>query len=58
MLEGILGILHLIVFIWALLSILKSGASTGAKLLWALLVLLLPLVGLIIWFLAGPKGNV
>jgi len=58
MLEGILGILHLIVVIWAVLSILKSGASTGAKLLWSLLVLLLPLVGLIIWFLAGPKGNV
>lgn len=58
MLEGIIGILHLIVVIWAVLSILKSGASTGAKLLWSLLVLLLPLVGLIIWFLAGPKGNV
>ena len=58
MIEGILGILHLIVVIWAVLSIIKSGASTGGKLLWSLLVLLLPLVGLIIWFLAGPKGNV
>lgn len=58
MLEGILGILHLIVVIWAVLSIIKSGASTGGKLLWSLLVLLLPLIGLIIWFLAGPKGNV
>ncbi|MDB2439587.1 PLDc N-terminal domain-containing protein [Hellea sp.] len=58
MFESILGILHLIVVIWAVLSILKSGASTGAKLLWSLLVLLLPLIGLIIWFFAGPKGNV
>lgn len=58
MLEGILGIIHIIVVIWAVLSIFKSGASTGVKLLWSLLVLLLPLVGLIIWFLAGPKGNV
>lgn len=58
MLEGILGLIHLIVVIWAILSILKSGASTGAKIIWGLLVLLLPLIGLIIWFLAGPKGNV
>lgn len=58
MFEGILGILHIIVFVWALLSIIKSGASTASKILWALLVLLLPLIGLIIWFLAGPKGNV
>jgi hypothetical protein len=58
MLEGIFGLIHLIVVIWAVLSIVKSGASTGSKILWSLLVLILPLIGLIIWFLAGPKGNV
>jgi len=58
MLEGILGILHLIIVIWAILSIIKSGASTVAKILWGLLVLVLPLVGLIIWFFVGPKGKV
>jgi len=58
MLEGLLGLIHFIVVIWAVLSIVKSGASTGGKILWGLLVLILPLVGLIIWFLAGPKGNV
>jgi len=58
MLEGIFGLIHLIVVIWAVLSIIKSGASTGSKILWSLLVLILPLIGLIIWFLAGPKGNV
>lgn len=56
MFEGILGIIHLIVAIWAILSIWKSGASGGAKLLWTLLVLVLPLIGLIIWYLAGPKA--
>ncbi|WP_084168913.1 PLDc N-terminal domain-containing protein [Hellea balneolensis] len=57
MLEGLLGIIHLVIVVWAVLSIIKSGASTGGKILWSLLVLILPLVGLIIWFLAGPKGN-
>jgi hypothetical protein len=56
MLEGAFGLIHLIVAIWAILSIFNSSASTGAKILWTLLVLLLPLIGLIIWFLAGPKA--
>ena len=52
MFTGILGLLHLI---WAILSIFKSGASTGKKIVWALVVLFFPVIGLIIWFLAGPK---
>lgn len=55
MLEQILGLLHLVVAIWAIITIVKSGATTGAKILWILLVLLLPLIGLIIWYFAGPK---
>ena len=55
MFEGILGLLHLLVAIWAILNIFKSGVSTELKLLWTALVLLLPVIGLIIWFFAGPK---
>lgn len=55
MFTGLLGLLHLIIAIWAILSILKSGASTAEKIVWALVVLMFPVVGLIIWFLAGPK---
>ena len=52
---GLLGILHLALVVWAAVSILGSTASTGAKVLWILLVLIFPVVGLIIWFLAGPR---
>lgn len=52
---GLLGILHLALVIWAAISILGSGASQGQKVLWILLVLVFPVIGLIIWFLAGPK---
>ncbi|UJJ31938.1 PLDc N-terminal domain-containing protein [Halopseudomonas maritima] len=54
---GLVGLLILIGDIWAIINILQSGASTGAKLLWILLVVLLPLLGLIIWFVAGPKSS-
>ena len=52
---GVLGLLHLVVVVWAAVSILGSRATQGQKVLWILLVLIFPLVGLIIWFLAGPK---
>lgn len=53
---GILGLLILIANVWAIVKIVQSGASTGAKVIWIVLILLLPILGLIIWFFAGPKG--
>jgi len=51
---GIGGIIVLILDIWAIIKILQSGASSGEKLLWILLIIVLPLIGFIIWLLAGP----
>ena len=53
---GLMGLIILIADIYAIIQVLGSGASTGTKLLWILLILFLPVVGLIIWLLAGP-GN-
>lgn len=55
--NGFLGLVILILDIWAIINIVQSSASTGAKVLWVVLVLLLPVVGLIIWFFAGPRGS-
>jgi succinate dehydrogenase/fumarate reductase cytochrome b subunit len=54
---GILGLIVLVLDIWAILKIIDSGTSTGGKVLWIVIILLLPLLGLIIWWLAGPKGG-
>jgi hypothetical protein len=53
---GIIGLLILIADIWAIVKIVQSGASTGAKVLWIVLILVLPVIGLIIWLLAGPRA--
>jgi hypothetical protein len=53
--EGILGLIILILDIWAIVRIVGSGATTGKKVLWSLLIIILPLLGLIIWYFAGPK---
>jgi succinate dehydrogenase/fumarate reductase cytochrome b subunit len=55
--NGLFGVLILAGDIWAIINILQSGSSNGKKVLWVLLVLLLPLLGLIIWFFAGPKSG-
>jgi hypothetical protein len=54
-LRGIIGLLILIADIWAIVNIAQSGASTGKKVLWIVLVLVLPVLGLILWFLLGPR---
>ena len=54
--SGILGLLILIADIWAIVSIFQSSTTTGMKLLWIVIVILLPIIGLIAWFLAGPKA--
>ncbi|HAD30459.1 MAG: PLDc N-terminal domain-containing protein [Methylophaga sp.] len=53
---GILGLIWLIIVIWAILKVAKSGAGTLAKVLWILILLFFPVIGLIIWFFLGPKG--
>ncbi|HEX4235246.1 MAG TPA: PLDc N-terminal domain-containing protein [Caldimonas sp.] len=54
---GILGVLILIGDIWALINILQSSATNGTKLLWVVVVVLLPLLGLILWFFLGPRNR-
>ncbi|MDZ7770118.1 MAG: PLD nuclease N-terminal domain-containing protein [Woeseiaceae bacterium] len=51
---GIFGFLILIADIYAVLQILQSSASNGNKALWIAIVVVLPLLGLILWFLMGP----
>ena len=57
MFTTLLGLVHLVLFIWALISIWQSSASGLAKLTWTLIVFFLPLIGLIVWFFIGPKKN-
>ncbi len=53
---GLLGLIWLILVIWAIIKVANSPAGGGAKVLWILILLLFPFIGLIIWFFLGPKG--
>ncbi|WP_425093483.1 PLDc N-terminal domain-containing protein [Tropicimonas sp. S265A] len=54
---GIGGLILLVLNVWAFISIVTSGASTGATVLWIVLVLILPLFGFIIWLLFGLRAR-
>lgn len=54
---GLIGLIIFALDVWAIASIINSGETTGKKLIWIIVVAVLPLVGLIIWWLAGPKAN-
>lgn len=54
---GLFGLLVLAADIYAIINIFSSRASAGAKVLWILLVVALPVLGFIIWLFAGPRGQ-
>ncbi|PLW82678.1 hypothetical protein CWI75_08835 [Kineobactrum sediminis] len=53
---GLLGLIWLVLVIWAIIKVAQSPAGGLAKVLWILILLFLPVIGLIVWFLLGPKG--
>ena len=55
--NGIWGLLVLIADVWAVLNIAQSSASNEKKALWIVLVVVLPLVGVILWYFLGPRGG-
>lgn len=55
--NGLLGLLILVGDIWAIINIFQSSVSNEKKLLWIVAVLLLPVLGLILWFFLGPRGS-
>ncbi len=48
------GLILLIADIYAIVMILQSSAKTIEKIIWTLVVFFLPLIGLLIWYFAGP----
>ena len=55
--NGLWGVLILAGDIWAIINIFQSSASNEKKLIWTLVVLLLPVLGLILWFFLGPRDG-
>ncbi|WP_134680991.1 PLD nuclease N-terminal domain-containing protein [Paracoccus ravus] len=55
--DYLIGLIIFALDVWAIALIINSGATTSSKILWVALVALLPVLGLIIWYFAGPKPS-
>ena len=55
--NGLIGVLVLAGDIWAILNIFQSSASNEKKLIWIIAVILLPVLGLLLWFFLGPRSG-
>jgi phospholipase D-like protein len=53
--QGLFGLIVLIADVWAIVNVFQSSADTGKKVLWTVLVILLPVLGFILWYFLGPK---
>jgi hypothetical protein len=53
---GLIGLLWLVICVYAIVRTLGSSAGTGAKVLWIVVILVLPLFGLLAWLIFGPRG--
>jgi len=52
---ALLGLAVLILDIVAIVDAVKSATDTGKKVLWIVLILVLPVIGMILYFLIGKK---
>ncbi len=52
---GLIGLIILILDVWAIVKTTQSSATTGSKVFWIVLILLLPLLGLVLYALLGPE---
>lgn len=54
MFRGLIGLVTLLLAIWAIVGIMQSGAQSVEKLIWVLIVLFLPIAGFALWYFVGP----
>ncbi|MFU8815349.1 MAG: PLDc N-terminal domain-containing protein [Pseudomonadales bacterium] len=53
---GLFGFIVLVLNVYAIVKTVGSSAGTGVKVLWTVLILLLPVLGFVLWLLLGPKN--
>jgi hypothetical protein len=41
--------------VWAIINVFQSNVSTGKKVAWIVGVLVFPIVGFLVWLIAGPR---
>ena len=51
------GLISLLLMIWGIVAVVQSSETSGTKILWVLILVLLQFVGFVIWYFAGPGSK-
>ena len=51
--QSLLGVIILILDVWAILSVLMGNSTIERKVLWMLVILLLPVLGILLYLFMG-----
>lgn len=54
----LLGLLILVLDVVAIVSAIQSNLDPVMKLIWVVVILALPVIGMVLWFLVGAKMQV
>ncbi|MBA1274004.1 PLD nuclease N-terminal domain-containing protein [Stutzerimonas azotifigens] len=52
----ITAVVIILLDLWAIVSVFRSDRGVGPKALWAIGISLFPIIGLIVWAIAGPRA--
>ena len=55
--ESIFAVVVLLLDIWAIINIVGSNSTVMAKAGWIIGIIILPIIGFIVWYFAGPKSG-
>lgn len=50
------AVIILLVDLWVIISVFRSDKTVGIKAAWAIGLIIFPVLGLIVWGVAGPRG--
>ncbi len=51
--QSLLGVIILVLDVWAILSVLMGNSAIERKVLWVLVILLLPVLGILLYLVMG-----
>jgi hypothetical protein len=55
--NGIVGLIILALDIWAIVNIIQGRGPTDRKVLWIVVILVLPVIGLVLWLLLARRAR-
>jgi hypothetical protein len=54
--NGLLGFIIFVLDIWAIVNVVNSHRSVFKKVVWIVVILLLPILGFLLWAIFGPRA--